>query len=208
MPPTSPKATNSRGRPRQGFTLVELTVVLVILTLVSLVVAPRLLAIQSSTTARTASSRLANAMETARSLARSRGETVAVGLDADSGVVNLSTPEPTTTPVTNPNSTATPPDPLDRDVRIGGALAVDSVERTNAADPAPEVKRGQALTQFFADGSALPATAEITVAKRRLTLKVRADGGVTLRGPDDRNEDEDQGPTRWPAGEIEQRTTG
>ena len=211
MPPTSLKATSRgfrlAGLLGRGFTLVELTVVLVILSLVSLIVAPRLLAIQNSTTAQTATSRLANAMQTARSLARSRGETVAVGLDTESGVVNLSTLEATTTPVTNSNSTIQPLDPLDQDLRIGGSLLVSSVERTNAADPAPEVKRGQAITQFYSDGSALPATAEITVAKRQLTLKVRADGGVTL-GEADANDETTAGPTRWPAGDLEQRTAG
>ena len=176
---------------RRGFTLVEMTVVVAIVAAIAAIVAPRVFVIQRSAESSAAMNKLIAAIETGRSVARTRGDTIAVGLDAATASVNLSTVDEELE------------EKLNEDIGFGGTLTIDTIERTSmGAEEETEAQKGETLTEFYADGSAQPATVELKIADRAMTIRVRGDGTLDLSGDISTEATEAE---KWSAGEIEQR---
>ncbi|MER3496084.1 MAG: hypothetical protein C4320_04335 [Armatimonadota bacterium] len=170
---------------RRGFTLVELTVVTLIILLTATLVAPRLMAIRTSGDAQLAQARLLSSIGRAREVAASRGETITVGLDARNGIVNLSSADSQTN------------DRYSSDQKFNASMTIDRIAPLSGKDEVARPEKGEAHAEFYSDGS-MPASAEITLAGKPMTIRVRGDGTVTIGGDADASD-------RWRAGEIEQR---
>lgn len=175
----------------RGFTLVELTVVILIIGLMATIVVPRALSVRDSGRTRETAAKLVAAVESGRQLARSRGARIVVGLDAEGGRVS----------VADANEEAE--DRFEGDVRIPGTFTVTNIDRTETQGQESKAADGETLSVFFEDGTAEPATAELTIGDRAQTLRVSGDGTVTL-GTDLEPEPEPES-QKWQAGDLEQR---
>ena len=199
-----------RTRRASGFTLIELTVVIAILALTATLVAPRILSIRETAETRTTLNKLAAAVGSARSLARSRGQDLVVGLDAEARDIALtSVPDAASANSNAPLGTSTnSAQPTEFATTISvGAFTVARVDRGDNPPPdAPQSPNGETLGVFYADGTASPATAEIQVNGRKDTLRVRADGSVTLTATTDAPADDPNAADLWKAGDLEVRT--
>lgn len=197
----------SRRAGRRGFTLVELTAVIAILAVTATLVAPRLITLRETAETRTTLNRLVANVGTARNLARSRAQDLVVGLDGDARSVSIESVPSATPPPVSANAAGTSPatEDFSQNLSVGTRFTLGTVDRgDNPPADAPQARTGETLGVFYADGTASPATVEITVNGRRQSLRVRTDGSVTLSTT---NDDADPNePVRWKAGDLEVRT--
>ncbi len=209
-----------RARAGAGFTLLELTIVIAIVAMVAALVAPRVLSLRTAGETRATLNRLVAAVGSARALARSRGEDLVVGLDPESRDVSVASANPDASSSGTRPGAAGPGSAKPGATRTGagnavsadaysvtlgvGAFRVTKVERGDVSGTNdPRAPKGETLAVFYADGTASPGSADLDVNGRKDTLRVKADGSVTL-GERDPNANE---PARWKAGDLESRTS-
>lgn len=173
----------------RGFTLIELTVVITLIGLMAAIVMPHVLNLRDTARSRETGAKLVAAVETGRALARSRGERIVIGLDPAGGRVSIAEAEEEAE------------DRFDTSVSVPGAFTVTGVDRTETPGQESQATEGETLGVFFEDGTAEPTTAELTIGGRSQTLRVLADGTVTL-GSDLEPPPENE---KWQAGELENR---
>ena len=173
----------------RGFTLIELTVVVTILGLTAAVVAPRVVAMRDAGVSRETAAKIVAGVESAREVARSRGERIVVGLDPDDSSLSIA------------GADEEAENRLDTSLRIPGSFTVTSVDRTATLGQEANAASGETLGVFFEDGTAEPSTAELTVGGQARTLRIAADGTVTF-GADLAPAEETE---KWQAGDLENR---
>ncbi len=173
----------------RGFSLIELIVVVGLVGLMAATIMPRVLNVRDAAKSRETGAKLLAAVETGRALARSRGERIVVGLDPTGGQVSLA------------DANDGEKDRFDSKISISGPFTVSSIERTETTGTSVDAASGETLGVFFEDGTAEPATAELTLGGQSRTLRVDADGTVTL-GTDLQPAAERE---KWAAGDLENR---
>ncbi|HEY3919301.1 MAG TPA: GspH/FimT family pseudopilin [Stellaceae bacterium] len=124
----------------QGFTLIEMLVVLTVAALIVALVLPRLTGTQEKAALRAASHEIAAALRSTRSLAMTRGHPEAFSVDTASGAFRAGPTEVSGR--------------LPRGIRL--ALVTVAVDRDNASE---------GRIQFFADGSSTGGGVELAAGK-------------------------------------------
>lgn len=169
---------------KRGFTLIELSVVILVLALVAATVTPRLLALRRGDDVRRFKLALPALAGEARDLAHRTGQSVVLRHEPAVNSFSLSTSDEQ-------------PDSLGRPIRVPAGMTVQ-----RARVGAQEFDSGEFEVRFFADGTAQEGGIEFLIGGARWSFVVDGNTGLgTWREGELPASDAE----RWPAGDFEIR---
>jgi prepilin-type N-terminal cleavage/methylation domain-containing protein len=186
-------------RRSQGFTLIEMSVVVLVIAILAMLVIPRLIVSKNEDDYRKSFQNIESLANASRDLAITSGRTYVLSFDSEEQTLTAS-PED----VESAGSTTAQPNDDEeaagesRTAKLGKDWSVS--ETTNQNDQSSE---SQLSIRFFSDGTAESRDAKFMANDVEVHLTVDTSGNITVR----RGQAETTTQTEWEAGELEQRTS-
>jgi prepilin-type N-terminal cleavage/methylation domain-containing protein len=178
---------------RRGFTFIEMSVVIVVLTIIAAMIVPNVVKMKESSDRQTFFSSLWRLAGRGRELAISEKKTFVMALDSSGRSFTLSEQDQGQT-----GQLTNDPDQSER-----GTLDIpEGIETGNLSADGDSSTNSTWEIYFYPDGTSNGGGLEVTDSGRTRSLRIRRDGRVQISNESLDNDDSEQS---WPAGDFERR---